>query len=178
MSDEAPIYLKLSRKGVKTQRMETSEKAQLTPEVDLNTLNHLLHLATESDAELATQIGAAVEFARRTGNRDFTELNQVVEQLLRLHLQGRRHMGVAHCDLTGADDDPLFLRPAIMHALRKVGGCREAIILITGLRQSVCPPGHYFTNKRQQTYNHTQDYIEQLAAKYSSRKTHLRLVFV
>ncbi|WP_309386305.1 hypothetical protein [Cerasicoccus frondis] len=148
------------------------------PVIDLQALNQLLHLATESDAELATQIQSAVEFAQRNNDSDLTELNKVVEKLLSLHLQGSRHTGVAHCDLTGADDDPLFLRPAIMQALRKVGGCREAIILITGLRRSVCPPGRYFTSKRQQTYNHSQDYIEQLAAKYSSSKTRLRLVFV
>lgn len=149
-----------------------------TNAVDLASLNRLLHLATESDPELARHIGTAVEFAQRTGNPDFEELNRAVEQLLKLHLQGRRDAGFAHCDLTNADDDPLFLRPAIMQALRKVGGCREAIILITGLRRSVCPPGRYFTSKRQQTYSHTQEYIEQLAAKYTARKTRLRLVFV
>ncbi|WP_269536991.1 hypothetical protein [Cerasicoccus fimbriatus] len=148
------------------------------PAVNLQALNRLIHLATDSDPQLAEQIESAVTFARQTGERDYTELNQVVEQLLRLHLQGSRHTGVAHCDLTGADDDPLFLRPAMMQALRKVGGCREAVILITGLRRSICPPGRYFTSKRQQTYNHSQDYLEQLAAKYTSAKTRLRLVFV
>lgn len=155
-----------------------AEKPSSLAAIDLASLNQLLHLATDSDPALAEQIGAAVGFAQRTGNADFTELNSVVHQLLRLHMQGRRDAGFAHCDLTGADDDPLFLRPAIMHALRKVGGCREAIILITGLRRSVCPPGRYFTSRRQQTYNHAQDYIEQLAAKYTSPKSRLRLVFV
>ncbi|WP_309399029.1 hypothetical protein [Cerasicoccus maritimus] len=148
------------------------------PEINLQALNQLLHLATESDAELARQVQSAVDFAQRNNDSDLTELNKVVEKLLSLHLAGSRHTGVAHCDLKGCDNDPIFLRPAIMQALRTVGGCREAIILITGLRRTVCPPGRYFTSKRQQTYNHSQDYIEQLAAQYTSRKTRLRLVFV
>ncbi|MGE9297387.1 MAG: hypothetical protein ACQKBV_13975, partial [Puniceicoccales bacterium] len=123
-------------------------------------------------------IESAVAFAQRTGNEDFSELNSAIGKILKLHLQGRRDVGFAHCDLTGADDDPLFLQPEIMRALRKVGGCREAIVLITGLRRTVCPPGRYFTSKRQQTYRRSQGFIEELAAKYSSRKTRLRLVFV
>ncbi|MEO0795523.1 MAG: hypothetical protein AAFX93_10185 [Verrucomicrobiota bacterium] len=157
---------------------QTSSTRLAKPTIDLSALNRLLHLATESDPDLALHIESAVTFAQRTGNPDFNELNSAVEQLLKLHLQGKRSTGFAHCDLSGADDDPLFLRPAVMTALRTVAGCAEAIILITGLRRSVCPPGRYFTSKRQLTYNHTQDFIEQLAAKYSSRKTRLRLVYV
>jgi len=146
--------------------------------VDLRALNQLLHLATGSDPELAKHIESAVTFAQRTGNEDFTELNSAVGKILQLHLQGRRDVGFAHCDLTGADDDPLFLQPEIMRALRRVGGCREAIILITGLHRTVCPPGRYFTTRRQQTYRRAQGFIEDLAAKYTSPRTRLRLVFV
>lgn len=149
------------------------------PGVDLASLNHLLHWATGSDPALAAQLESAIAFSRQAGeSRDLSELDEAARRLVELHLDGRRDVGFAHCDLRGADDDPLFLRPSVMRALRQVGGCREAIVLVTGLRRSVCPPGRYFTSKRQQHYSHAQAFIEDLAAKYTARKTRLQLVFV
>jgi len=148
----------------------------------LHNLNALLHLATLSSEESAQDIRKAIDFTMEgaldeDGPTPFT-LDETARVLLSLHTGQNVQPAFALCDLRAQEFEPLFLREKLMQPLRKLAGCPEAILLVTGLRRMVCPPGKRFTQKRQQQYQSCRSYIEDLAKEHSAPTTRMHLLFL
>lgn len=147
----------------------------------LRSLNSLLSLATGSDKELARQIESAIEFSRGQLGDEHPQhdlLSRSARRLLELHLNHTSPCGFQHCDLRGQGNDPLWIRAQVIEALRKLTGCREAILLISGLPAIVRPQGARWSKNRRRTYGDLLGYIQHLAAAHSSPRTRLQLIFI
>lgn len=149
---------------------------------DLRNLNSLLRLAANGSAANALEIRKAIEFTMEgadtaDGPTPMT-LDEAARLFLRLHASDEHAPAFALCDLRAEAYDPLFIREKLMVPLRKLAGYPEAILLVTGLRRLVCPPGKRWTKRRRSQYQETLHYIEQLANQHSSPRTRLSLLFL
>lgn len=147
----------------------------------LRSLNSLLSLATGSDGELAKQIESAIEFSRGQLGEEHPQhdlLSRSARRLLELHLNNATACGFQHCDLREQSNDPLWIRAQVIGALRKLAGCREAILLVSGLPSLVRPQGGRWSKNRRKSYGEILGYIQQLAAAHCSPRTRLQLIFI
>lgn len=147
----------------------------------LDSLNNLMAMAVGTDRDLVSQIKHAIAFTQEHSSDDSSaigSLTRCAERLLNLHLQGRARCGFQHCDLRHQHNDPLWIRAQFLDAMRGLSGCRDAVVLISGLKDLVCRPGQYWTKTRQRDYLQTQQTIEELAAAYAPHRMNLRMIFL
>jgi hypothetical protein len=166
--------------------VNTSDK---DPFDNLAALNAMVSLATGSEAFKTDQIQAAIEFCRVQAERSNHKrgalaqetakaYTEVVDRLVKLHLSDPESFGFSHWDLGSHAYDPLWIRAHLIGELKKIAGFREALLLITGLRNAICPPGKYWTNRRSARYREAIAYIENLAVQFKTPTTKLSLLFV
>ena len=152
------------------------------PTVKLHTLNNLLSLVADTDPHIASHVRSAINFTLENatpGGPDEDDLLANAEQLLRIHqINKQNDLPFYHCDFRSESYDPLWLQAHFKNALRELSGYPRALVLITGLRRMICPPTHHWTQRRQGQYNDAIHYMEELAAEYTSIKTHLYLLFL
>ena len=131
----------------------------------LHFINGLFAHATGNDLYLAEQIKSAIAFSlsdlqqQTAANPDSAHVYDAAfnaaaaELLAKLFARHPRH-GFYHWDaaLTLESATPLFTRPEVMSALKKLAGFREATLLITNLRPAVIPPTRRSTPKRKRDY--------------------------
>lgn len=148
----------------------------------LRTLNELL--ARVSDPEQAEHARQALEFAYSECPEDFSrvELGTYVSKLARLHFGGNSAMlefAFAHWHVPQLEDfSPLWIRQAIVGEMKKLAGRREALLLVTGLRQAVCAEGRYWTKQREAQYEKVRGWIDALACAWASREARLQVVIL
>ena len=137
------------------------------PVEQLRTLNELL--ARVSDPERSEHTRRALEFFHRHHPEEAAQvyLGSYVEKLARLHFgeQGEpAHLGFSHWHVPDLEDfSPLWVRQAIVSKMKKLAGRQKALLLVTGLREAVCPPGKYWTDSRQTQYEQVRGWIDELA---------------
>lgn len=150
------------------------------PVEQLRTLNELL--ARISEPERSEHARRALEFFYREHPEEAAtiDLGNYVERLTRLHFgEGGEPVDVAfaHWHVPQLDDfSPLWIRQAIVGEMKKLAGRREALLLVTGLRDAVCPSGKYWTRARQSQYERVRGWIEELACAWASRGSKLQVV--
>lgn len=150
------------------------------PVDQLRTLNALL--ARISDAERSAHARRALEFFYREHREEAAgiDLGKYVERLTNLHFgEGGEppDLAFAHWHVPRLDDfSPLWIRQAIVGEMKKLAGRREALLLVTGLRDVICPPGKYWTQARQWQYERVRGWIEELACAWASRGSKLQVV--
>ncbi|PXA03278.1 hypothetical protein DDZ13_12695 [Coraliomargarita sinensis] len=150
------------------------------PVEQLRTLNELL--ARVSDPERSEHARRALEFFYREHPEDAAQvqLGSYVEKLARLHFgeggepasMGFSHWHVPQLEVFSA----LWIRQAIVGEMKKLAGRREALLLVTGLREAVCPRGKYWTQARQSEYERVRGWIEELACAWATRGSQLQVV--
>lgn len=146
----------------------------------LRTLNELL--GGLSDAEHADHARRALEFAQREHPEDLAQvrLGDYVDKLARLHFgaaQGPPAVAFAHWHVPRLEDfSPLWIRQAIVSEMRKLAGSREALLLVTGLRQAVRAEGRYWTKQREADYQRVRGWIDELACAWVTRGSRLQVV--
>lgn len=146
----------------------------------LRTLNELL--ARVSNPERSEHARRALEFFYREHPDEAAQvqLGPYVAKLARLHFgePGEpMELGFAHWHVPQLEDfSALWIRQAIIGEMKKLAGRREALLLVTGLRESVCPPGKYWTQARQSQYERVRGWIEELACAWASRGSKLQVV--
>jgi len=62
--------------------------------------------------------------------------------------------------------------------LRKVAGYRNALIVVTGLREMIVGPSGYLTQKRRNKLEEATRYIDELAAQWTTDYTELSILYV
>lgn len=146
----------------------------------LRTLNELL--GRLSDPERAEHARRALDFAQVEHPEDLAQLSlgDYVDKLARLHFgaaAGPPHIGFAHWHVPRLEDfSPLWIRQAIVVEMRKLAGSREALLLVTGLRQAVSAEGRYWTKQREARYQQVRGWIDELACAWATRGSRLQVV--
>lgn len=141
-------------------------------------LNRLLALATAAEPDSARELQHAIALSLREGTlREGGSLSATARQLLALQHGGRKRFAVAHCDFRGMRDDPLWMRQRALASLRQLAGHRDAVLLVTGLRQAFFPTAGRKTRGRIAKYLEFKCHLEQLALRYSGPQGRLRLIY-
>lgn len=159
------------------------------PYENLAALNAMVSFAMGGDPQQADQIQAAIRFCRQQAERAGEQqsqharetaraYNDIVENLVRLHIEQDDDFGFSHWDLGAHPYDPLWIRAHLVRELKKISGFPRALLLVTGLRQALCPPRKYWTQKRAERYREAISYIENLAMQFKTPRTRLSLLFV
>ena len=150
------------------------------PIQQLRTLNEML--ARISDPERSDHARRALEFFCREypDEASSVDLGDYVDKLTRLHFGEAGEpeaVAFSHWHVPQLEDfSPLWIRQAIVERMKVMAGRREALLLITGLREAVCPTGKYWTKKRAAQYHRVRGWIDDLACAWASRGSRLRVV--
>ncbi|MDQ8208606.1 hypothetical protein QEH52_13860 [Coraliomargarita sp. SDUM461003] len=155
-------------------------KAKLIAVEQLRTLNELL--GRVSDPERAEHARRALEFAYKEHPEDLERvpLGDYVDKLAKLHFGVSGHradFAFAHWHVPRLEDfSPLWIRQAIVVEMKKLAGRRECLLLVTGLREAVCPAGKYWTRQREAQYQRVRDWINELVCAWATRGSRLQVV--
>ncbi|KAF0093802.1 MAG: hypothetical protein E1N59_2455 [Puniceicoccaceae bacterium 5H] len=85
--------------------------------------------------------------------------------------------GLFHLKLEGQPFDPLFVRQELVRGLKSVAGYDSALLLITGLRESITC-GKPFTRKQQERHEEARGYIDALASQFTTANAELSILYV
>ncbi|MGZ0656155.1 hypothetical protein ACWPKO_09090 [Coraliomargarita sp. W4R53] len=146
----------------------------------LRTLNELL--GRVSDPERAEHARRALEFAYQEHPEDLEHLplGDYVDKLADLHFGDSASLAgfaFAHWHVPRLEDfSPLWIRQAIVVEMKKLAGRREGLLLVTGLREAVCPAGKYWTKQREAQYQRVRDWIDELVCAWATRGSRLQVV--
>ena len=155
--------------------------AKSDPVDQLRTLNEILARTFASDVERAENARRALEFFSREDADDTAQLclRRCADQLARLHLgdDESSELAFAHWHVPALEDfSPLWIRQAIVSEMKKLAGRRQSLLLVTGLRETICPEGKNWTHKRQAQYERVRDWIDVLACAWATRGAQLQVV--
>jgi hypothetical protein len=154
--------------------------AKREPIQQLRTLNELL--ARISEPERSEHARRALEFFCREYPEAArgVDVGDYVDKLTRLHFGETGEpaaIAFSHWHVPQLEDfSPLWIRQAIVERMKGLAGRREALLLITGLREAVCPPGKYWTKQRAAQYQRVRGWIDDLACAWASRGSRLQVV--
>ena len=146
----------------------------------LRTLNALFARTGESAPESAEHIRHVLDFFGKEQEENAAGLPflESADRLAQLHFGSgqERKLLFAHWNVP-ADEQfgPLWIRQSLIVRMKQITGCRSAFLLITGLREAVCPAGSYWTRKRQEYYISMCNYINELACSWATPGSRLQL---
>ena len=146
-------------------------------------LNELFAGTGASAPDCAEHIRCVLDFVGKTqGNGAFEQsFAESAERLARLHfgVPQASQLKFVHWSLSaeGGAFGPLWIRRALIARMRQLAGSRAAFLLISGVREAICPKGSYWTQKRQDDYDRVCDYINELACAWSTPALRLQVVF-
>ena len=106
-------------------------------------------------------------------------LRSSANKLANLHFgrEGEGGVAFAHWHVEGPEDcAPLWLRRAIIAKMKSLSGRRHACLLVTGLREAVCPEGGYWTRRREARYRRMREWIDGLAATWAPKGANLQVI--
>ena len=155
--------------------------AKSDPVEQLRTLNELLAGTGASAPDRAEHARRALDFFSQEQDGGLIEvsLGDCANRLARLHFgaEGESALAFAHWHVPTVENfSPLWIRQAIVVEMKKLAGRRAALLLVTGLREAVCPDGAYWTKKRQQQYDRVRGWIDELACAWATRGSQLQVV--
>ncbi|CAA6676757.1 MULTISPECIES: hypothetical protein [unclassified Lentimonas] len=151
------------------------------PVEQLRTLNELLARTGASAPDRAEHARRALDFFSQEQDRGFMEvsLRDCADRLAHLHFggEGESELAFAHWHVPTVENfSPLWIRQAIVVEMKKLAGRRAALLLVTGLREAVCPKGAYWTKSRQAQYDRVRGWIDDLACAWATRGSQLQVV--
>lgn len=155
--------------------------AKTDPVEQLRTLNELLARTGASDPERAEHARRALDFFSReqADGASGVSLADCAAKLAKLHLgeEGDSELAFAHWHVPSSEaSSPLWIRQAIVGEMKKLAGRRAALLLVTGLREAICPPGRRWTKARETQYQRVRDWINELACAWATRGSQLQVV--
>ncbi len=144
-------------------------------------LHSLFGRVTGQDPYLANQIKTAIEYSL-TGSADrsapLDNFTQAALKLFASQCPLPPSWGFAHLDLSRNSFDPLWVRLEFIKSLKHLAGYNENLLVVSGLRVSLCPAGKYWTRRIQKSYQDALIYIDELAAKWSTPNTALTVLYL
>jgi hypothetical protein len=155
--------------------------AKSDPVEQLRTLNELLARTGASAPDRAEHARRALDFFSKeqdSGRIEFS-LGDCANRLARLHFgaEDESEIAFAHWHVPTVENfSPLWIRQAIVVEMKQLAGRRAALLLVTGLREAVCPEGAYWTKAREAQYQRVRGWIDELACAWLTRGSQLQVV--
>lgn len=149
----------------------------------LRTLNELFAGTGESALDSVEHVRRVLDFASETHDADKFDLSfsECVDRLAQLHFGTReeRNLQFAHWQVPINEQfSPLWIQRALIARMKCIAGARVAFLLITGLREAICPEGSYWTEKRQGYYDRVCNYVNELVCSWSNSRSLVQVVFL
>ncbi len=146
----------------------------------LHALNALLGAATGSDPETVSQLARVIEFSRRSGgvSRDYRSLGEIAKQLVAVQAGRADRFHFEHCELDELSVSPLWLPQRLKQHLVRLRGANDGLLLVTGLRQALCPKGKRFGPEAQRQYRQTVANINRIAAGCQTSGSRLQVIIL
>lgn len=150
------------------------------PQEQLRCLNALI--ARFSDLERGEEAFRALEFFYREHPDEVArvDLGTYVERLRHVYFGEAgepQHLAFAHWHVPQMEAfSPLWIRQAIVARMKRMAGHRQALLLVTGLREAICPEGKYWTTNRSAQFQRVREWIDALACAWASRGAKLQVV--
>ena len=147
----------------------------------LQCLQTLFGRATGGDPYLAQQIKKAIDFSLTGSVDQSAPLERFTEAALRLGREYRTmppSCRICHLDFREKEYDPLWIHRELSRIFRELAGYDSALLIVTGLRCAICPPGRYWTKKYRNQYRAAIEYIDTTAALRSARNTTANIIYV
>lgn len=156
---------------------------KVDPVAQLRALNEMLARTGLSDPERVEHARHALDFFSREQARGASALSvfECADRLARLHLgEGGDHaVAFTHWHVPTLEDfSPLWIRQAIVAEMKKLAGRRAALLLVTGLREAICPPGSYWTRARAAQELRVRGWIDELACAWATRGAQLQVIVI
>ena len=153
------------------------------PVAQLRALNEVLARTGLSDPDRAEHARHALDFFSREQTKGTAAISvfDCANRLARLHLGESGDSGLAftHWHVPTLEDfSPLWIRQAIVGEMKKLAGRRTALLLVTGLREAVCPAGAYWTKARAAQERQVRGWIDELACAWATRGSQLQVVVI
>ena len=149
----------------------------------LRTLNELFAYTRESAPENAEHIRHVLDFLSEAHDAENFDLSfsEGAARIAQLHFGSRQEQKLLfqHWDIsTDEQFSPLWIRQSLIAKLKHLAGFQSAFLLITGLREVICPEGNYWTTKRQEYYNRVYNYINELVCSWSTANSSIQVAFL
>lgn len=112
---------------------------------------------------------------------EHARISNCARELVRLHIgdDSEARVGISHTHLpTREDCDPLWVRQEIVEKMKALSGRPVGLLLVTGLREALCPQGSYWTQARQTQYQSVCDWIDRLACEWASHGSQLQIIVI
>lgn len=144
----------------------------------LHLLNAVFAPLTGRDLYLAEQLKAGIDHAI-AGNLDADRSSLFADAVNRLRdvLGVPEGDGFFHLDASSAHGS-LFARQQIVDGLKGLAPFQNATLLVTNLRDALCPTGRRWTKRRRGEYDETVEFISDLAASRTRKSTNLTVFFL
>jgi len=135
----------------------------------LHLLNSVFAGITGQDLYLAAQLKAGIEQAlAETGGKAVAPgaFAQAVADLQARFGGDAARRGFFHWDAgdSPASPDSLWSRQQVLDGLKRLAPYAEATLLITGLREALCPQGRRWTDRRREAYREALAFFDALTA--------------
>lgn len=144
----------------------------------LHLLNAIFAPLTGRDLYLAEQIKAGIDSAL-ADHPDADPSAAVADAINRLRgvLDVASGDGFFHWDARGAPGS-LFARQQVVDGLKRLAPFQNATLLVTNLRDALCPAGKRFTSRRRGEYDEAVHFISTLAAARKRTNANLSVLFL
>ena len=155
--------------------------ARTDPVDQLRTLNEILARSGASEPERAEHARRALDFFSREQieSAGALSLRDCASQLARLHLgdDATSELAFTHWHVPDLEaSSPLWIRQAIVKEMKKLAGRRVGLLLVTGLREAICPEGRRWTHAKEAQYQRVRSWIDELACAWATRGSQLQVV--
>jgi len=143
----------------------------------LHLLNAVFAPLTGQDLYLAEQIKAGIDSAI-AANPHIDRSSAFVDAINRLRdvLGVPKADGFFHLDASSAPGS-LFARQQVVEGMKGLAPYQNATLLVTNLRDALCPSGRRWTKRRRGEYDETVGFISDLAASRKRASTNLTVLF-
>jgi hypothetical protein len=144
----------------------------------LHLLNAVFAPLTGRDLYLAEQIKAGIDsaLAESPGADPGSAVADAIARL-RTVLEVAPGDGFFHWDARGAPGS-LFARQQVVDGLKRLAPFQNATLLVTNLRDALCPAGRRWTSRRRGEYDETVHFISTLAAARKRDSANLSVLFL
>ncbi|MEM1221348.1 MAG: hypothetical protein AAGH40_01185 [Verrucomicrobiota bacterium] len=155
--------------------------AKPDPIQQLRSVNEVLAHTLQADAEQVEHARRAIDFYE-IAYREATAkplMKEGVETLARVHLNHAEsgEVAFAHWHAPASEHfSPLWIRAAIISEMMKLSGSRKAMLMVTSLRDAICPDGNYWTKARESRFRRVREWIEQLACSWATPGSQLQVI--
>ncbi len=148
----------------------------------LRTLNELFACTGKSAPDSAEHVRRVLDFYSEVNDKDNFALSfsEGADRLAQLHFGSRQKQKLkfVHWDVSiDKQFSPLWIRQALIARMKQIVGARAAFLLVTGLREAICPEGNYWTQKREEYYESVCDYINELVCSWSTSGSLVQVAF-